>query len=92
MIVTDNGTNLSRGLTTDSKGDFEAEDINPGTYTVYGSVRPGSRIFAIPMCSDLAADTAYRRQPEGRRSQLDCDCYRGRAGNSDGYAIDLEAA
>jgi Carboxypeptidase regulatory-like domain len=34
VIVTNNGTNLSRKLTTDSRGNYEAEAINPGTFTV----------------------------------------------------------
>jgi hypothetical protein len=34
VTVTNNGTNVSRRVTTDSKGDYEAADLNPGTYTV----------------------------------------------------------
>jgi Carboxypeptidase regulatory-like domain len=44
VTVTDNGTNTSRKITTDSKGDFEAEDINPGAYTVMVSA-PGFAVF-----------------------------------------------
>ena len=34
VTVTNDGTNISRSVTTNSKGDYVAADLNPGTYTV----------------------------------------------------------
>jgi hypothetical protein len=34
VTVTNNGTNVGRSVTSDSKGDYDVADLNPGNYTV----------------------------------------------------------
>src|ERR1700733_11831474 len=49
VVVTNDGTNISRSVTTNSKGDYVVAGLNPGTYTVKVET-PG---FAAVLDSDV---------------------------------------
>ncbi len=65
VTVTNQGENTSRELRSDAQGNFQAENLKPGTYTVAARSATGFKEISLNRCALGSAASRARRLEAG---------------------------